>query len=125
MSAPHLFSADQLRGMGETVTDASHQAAEQQVWGWLAPILKVDARPDNLTPQMAAIALELGYLAHSNPAGALESYSLGEERFDFAVGRRAELLKEARAAVVAPGRASGATGSFPPARSWPDPVERW
>lgn len=113
--------------MGETVTVASHASAEQQVWGWLAPILKLDVRPPSLTPQMAAIALELGYLAHSNPAGALESYSLGQERFDFAVGRRTDLLDEAREAIGGPSATSseGPQGSFPSAPSWPDPIERW
>jgi hypothetical protein len=122
-----LFTKAELAGwLRQDVTDDQLTAVESVVWGWIAPILKADARPDALTPGQYAAALELGGIAFSNPEG-LSSYGLDTERSVYSSERRDEILAiiAAQAGSTVPGLTAPApVGCFPPARRYPDPAER-
>lgn len=121
MPTTELFTAAELGNLlGTTVSAERHTQVERIVWGWLRPALKAEDRPDPVTPEVYAWALELGAIAHENPAG-LSSQQLGSSQRAFSSERRAEILSDAAA-----GGSSSATstppprGSFPAARAYPD-----
>lgn len=115
-----LFTATQLGNLlGVTVSAERHEQVELIVWGWLRPALAVEERPEPVTPELYARALELGAIAHENPAG-LDSQQLGSNQKRFSSERRQELLGESES-----GSATSRTaprGCFPPARPYPDPA---
>lgn len=97
---------------------------EQVVWGWVKPILGLTSRPDPTPDELFSQALELGGIAHENPAG-LAAYQLGEERSQFSAERRAEILRDMASGNLPAGGTPSPRGSFPSARCYPDAVERW
>lgn len=121
-----LFTADDLNALPEIsgVTDSEATAVEAVVWGWLSPILGLTDRPDPVSPQLFAWALELGAIFRTNPAG-LEELKRGpfEEQYG---DRRDEILRVAAGGgTTAPGTPPSPVGSFPKARAYPDPAERY
>jgi len=124
MAEQPLFDVLQLTNfLGHPVSNGAAEVAERVVWGWLKPVLGLAERPDPAPPEVFSWALELGGIAHENPAGR-SYYELGDERSGFSAERRAEILTEA--GTWAGGTTSGPLGSFPdpPVLAWPDPI-RW
>lgn len=123
-----LFSALQLTAwLRQDVTVAQAGEAEKVVWGWLAPILKVEDRPDVVSVALYSAALELGGIAFSNPEG-LSSYELETEKTVYSSERRDEILRilAAQNNTTAPGLTPAApVGSFPAACAYPDPARRF
>lgn len=127
MPAPDhaLFTAAQLRDYLRTsVTDDQGAVAENVVWGWLQPHLKLTERPDELPPGVWPRALQLGAIAFTNPE-LLESYALGTERSVYSRENYDRLLAEVDDLVSG---GTGATapprprGRFPKPEGYPDPA---
>lgn len=123
MATSALFTAEELtHAVQEFVDDDDATMAERIVWGWLSPILGLDARPDPVTDQLFSWAIELGAIQHENPAG-LALYQLGEERRQYSSARRNEILDEVRASVAGQTGTGGSAlprGRFPAACPYPD-----
>ncbi len=114
-----LFTAAELSGhLQKTVTAEAAASCERVVWGWLKPALGLTERPNPVPDEVFSWAIELGGIAHENPAG-LASYQLGAERIAYSAERRAEILADA-ADGGRPGTGGAPRGSFPPACAWPD-----
>lgn len=135
MSEPNpnlLFTRDQLVDwLQRPVSAEAAAAAEQVVWGWLRPVIKIDgATPDDrpwpVSPELFSWAIELGAIAVSNPEG-LSEYALGPERSKYSAETRTRILAAAASGgtTTDPDAPARPVGSFPPSRPWPDPVERW
>ncbi|MGI8682068.1 MAG: hypothetical protein ACR2JO_08055 [Mycobacteriales bacterium] len=116
-----LFTAAELSDfLHGPVTPEAAVSVERVVWGWLKPVLGVSARPDPVPAEVWSWAIELGAIAHENPAG-LTLYQLGTERSQFSAERRGAILAEASDEGVS---GSGSPrGSFPPPLAWPDPIQ--
>lgn len=115
-----LFQADDLGDwMGRTVTDSKAVAVEKVVWGWLKPVLGLSERPSPVPDEVYSWAIELGAIAHENPAG-MSSRQLGTAMQAFSSERRNAILEEAAGGTAT----STATprGSFPAAGCYPDPA---
>lgn len=126
MAQATLFAATELSGwLRQPVDDASAVIVESVVWGWLKPVLKISERPDPVSEELKAWALELGGIAYSNPEG-LAAYALESERSTYSDTRIDTILRRV-AGGGAPSSTDGAPqGSFPPAPEWPDPIlGRW
>ena len=126
MPTTALFTAaDLTHAVREFVSDDDAALAERMAWGWLSPILGLEARPDEVTDQLFGWALELGAIYAENPTG-LAAYQLGEERRQYSTARRNEILEEVARSVD--GATSGAAaaglprGRFPKANGYPDPI---
>lgn len=129
MATTALFDTDKLtQWLGFVVTEERAVVVEQVVWGWLRPILAADARPDPVPPELFSWALELGAIAHENPAG-LSSKQFGDVAEAYSAERRDEILEAVAESALGSGGATSRLsprGSFPPARCYPDPAEtRW
>lgn len=116
-----LFTAVDLTDwLGETVAEDRAASVESVVWGWLKTPLGLDTRPSDVSEQVFSWAIELGGIAHENPAG-LDSKTIGPFAEQYSSERREEIL-----AIVGTGSPLGTPprprGSFPPARSYPDPA---
>lgn len=122
-----LFTAADLGNtLHCSVTAEDAAAAEKLAWGWLKPVLGIttDTRPDVVTAELFAWAVELGAIAYENPSG-LSLYQLGEERSQFSAERRQEILETAAAGgKVNSSGVARPQGSFPAAECWPDPARR-
>ncbi len=105
----------------QRVTVEAAYAAERLVWGWLKPVLGLAERPDPVPDEVFSWAIELGGIAHENPAG-LSSQQLGSLQRSFSVERRAQILAEAGAGASHGSTSSAPRGSFPAAQPWPDPA---
>lgn len=117
-----LFDADDLTnwlGRSTPITDTKAIVVEQVVWGWLTTVLGVATRPEPVTASVFSWALELGGIAHENPAG-LSVEQLGPAQRQFSAERRGEILAEAAAGGST--SVGSPRGSFPPARCYPDPA---
>lgn len=113
-----LFLAGDLSGvLHREVSAADAASAEQRVWGWLRPALGLTERPSPVPPEVFSWAIELGVIAHENPAGMSDA-QLGSLKISSPAGRLAEILDLAGASSVA----RRPQGSFPPARAYPDPA---
>lgn len=115
-----LFTAGELGDwLGIMVSDARATVAERVVWGWLQPVLGAEDRPDEISDQLFSWAIELGAIAHENPAG-LSSQQLGTSQRGFSSERRTEILAD----VAGEGSSGGLRprGSFPAACAYPDPA---
>ena len=125
MPTTALFDEDDLNALPgvDGVTAEEATAVERIVWGWLKPILKVTERPDPVSDELFAAALELGVIYRSNPEG-LSEYSLESERSKYSSNRRDEILGEVAGGGTTIGGVPSPLGNFPTARSYPDPVER-
>lgn len=123
MATSQLFtSADLGAVLQSTVTEASAVTAERLAWGWLKPVLGVDERPDPVSPELWAWAVQLGAIAHENPA-LLSAYQLGDERSQYSDEARQQILALAAAGGQVPsGGVPRPRGSFPAAVPWPDPI---
>lgn len=121
--ATELFLDVELADHLQTqVTPAAALSAERLVWGWLKPVLGLAERPVPVPAEVWSWAIELGAIAHENPAG-LASYQLGPERSQFSAERRGQILDEASRSGVTGGVGNESPrGSFPPPLSWPDPI---
>lgn len=124
MATPALFTAADLNDLPEIsgVTEAEATVVEAVVWGWLKPVLKLTERPDPVSPELFAWALELGAIYQDNPTG-LDAKKRGP--FEEEYGERAaEILRTAATGGATPaGTALSPRGSFPAARAYPDPAE--
>lgn len=120
MATVALFSATELSDwLGKTVSAEKSAAVEKVVWGWLRPrIGSPDVRPDPVTPELFSWAVELGAIAHENPAG-LSAKSLGDKSVQFSSERRDEILELASGG----GQSPRPRGNFPPAPCYPDPAQ--
>jgi hypothetical protein len=120
-----LFTPSDLSDwLRQPVEDGAATVVEGVVWGWLRPLLKLDQRPEDPSPELVAWAIELGAIAYVNPEG-LEEYQLEAERSKYSSDRRDEILRAAAGGgTTAPGAALAPVGSFPKARPYPDPAER-
>lgn len=119
-----LFEPSELGDyLQKQVSTAAAVTAERVAWGWLKPILKLSERPDTVSEELFSWAIELGAIAHENPAG-LESWWLGDERQVFSAERRRELLQEIADGGI-PGSSAAPRGSFPDPKAWPDPAGCW
>lgn len=121
-----LFTADDLTGLlRKPVTDTSAVLVERVVWGWLRPILDVDARPTPVPDELFAWAVELGGIAYENPIG-LSGKGIGPftEQYSGLRDRRETILEDVRAWAAEQGGTSPTAprGSFPPAQCYPDPA---
>lgn len=126
MATTVLFTAENLNDLPEIsgVTAAEATMVEAVVWGWLAPLLDLAERPEPVSPQLFAWALELGAIYRANPEGLAEK-DLGPFKKKFSVERRNEILRiAASGGTEAPGAPPSPVGSFPSARAYPDPAER-
>jgi len=125
MPTTALFTFEDLNALPgvDGVTEAEGTAVERIVWGWLKPVLKLTERPDPVSEELFAWALELGVIYRTNPEGLAE-YSLETERSKYSTNRRAELLGEAASGGTTIGGVPSPVGSFPSARRYPDPAER-
>lgn len=128
MATPPLFDSSQLTDYLQYPVSAEHATiAEQVVTGWLVDAIGSTPFPDPLPPQMFSWAIELGAIAHENPGG-LYSETVGDKTTSWDRQRRAEILGYVKAwatGAAAPGAVPSPTGSFPKARPYPDPAERW
>lgn len=122
---PVLFTDTELSDhLGDAaVTPERAAAAERLVWGWLKPVLGLEARPNPVPAEVFSWAIELGGIAHENPAG-LSSYELGAERYGFSAERRDEILRQAATGGHAATPLSP-RGSFPKAACYPDAARSW
>lgn len=124
-----LFTADDLSDLlGVEVEERRATVVESVVWGWVRPLLASQERPDPAPEELYAWALELGAIAHANPAG-LSSRAFGDVSEGYASERRAEILELVRTSAqgVAPGDSAAAgpaapRGCFPAAEAYPDPA---
>lgn len=127
-----LFDAASLGhflGKPGQVAEERAEVVERVVWGWLAPVLGLTERPSTGTSahvQVFSWAIELGAIAHENPAGR-SAKELGTSRSAFSEERRRDILTQAAGfgSTVAPGSPQG---DFPPAPVYPDPAlpsRRW
>lgn len=125
MTTTALFTAADLNALPDVsgVTADEGTMVERVVWGWLAPILGVTDRPDPVTPQLFSWALELGIIFRENPAG-LSAKEIGPFKEQYSSERRDEILRAAASGGSTAGAALRPVGSFPAARTYPDPVER-
>lgn len=125
MTTTALFSPEELsHAVREDVSDEDAALAERMAWGWLSPILGLEARPDTVGDQLFGWALELGGIYYENPTG-LAVYQLGEERRQFSSGRRNEILEEVRSSVAGQTGTGGSglpRGKFPKGCAYPDPA---
>lgn len=116
-----LFQPQDLANFLRTNVDESAAiTAERVVWGWLRPVLGLTERPYPVPDEVFSWALELGAIAHENPAG-LSYYQLGAERSGFSSERRAEILTDAGGSAGGSAALSAPMGAFPTAEGWPDP----
>lgn len=108
------------------VAQAAGIMAERVVAGWLADAAGSTPIPAQLPPQLFSWAIELGAIAHENP-GALWSETTGDKTSLWDRARRAEILGfiTTWAGGTPTGSVPSPTGSFPKARAYPDPAERW
>lgn len=116
-----LFEAGDLsEWIGKTITADRGQVLERVVWGWLKPRLGLEERPTPVPAEVFSWAIELGAIAHENPAG-LSGKQLGSNSRQYSAERRGEILDEAEAYS---GGGSGAPmGTFPDPLPYPDPAE--
>lgn len=121
-----LFNAADLGAwLRQDVTDDAASVVERVVWGWLRPVLKVEERPSAPSDELVSWAIELGAIAYANPEG-LSEYGLESETSKYSSERRDEILQNAAGGGALPeGTAAAPRGSFPAARCYPDPAERW
>lgn len=122
-----LFTPQQLRDwLQRPVSDDAATSAEKVVWGWLRPVLDIEERPTDVSPELYSWAIELGAIAVSNPEG-LSEYALGPERSKFSAENRTRILAAAASGGTNtdPDAPAVPVGSFPPPRPWPDPIERY
>lgn len=126
MPTTPLFTATELSTwLRQPVTAQQGALVESVVWGWLQPLLGIDARPADVSDKLKAWAIELGAIAFANPEG-LSRYSLDTESSDYSSERRDEILQlAAGGGTTAPGSAVAPRGSFPDSRYYPDPAERY
>lgn len=97
---------------------------ERVVWGWLRPILGWDERPAEIPPELFAWALQLGAIAHENPAG-LSAKTIGPFSVQYSEERRLAILDEVARSSLPTGPSATAhepSGDFPPAACYPDPA---
>lgn len=121
-----LFDAATLGhflGKPGLVTNERAEVVERVVWGWLAPVLGLTERPSTGTAEHDRVfswAIELGAIAHENPAGR-SAKELGTSRSAFSEERRRDILADAAGfgSGIAPGNPQG---DFPPAPVYPDPA---
>lgn len=114
--------ADLASHLGGSVTAERGAMVERVVWGWLRPIVSPGGeKPYPVDPELFSWAIELGGIAHENPAG-LSAKAIGPASESFSSERRKEILDEVRTAYATAGAAApGAPlGCFPPARPYPD-----
>lgn len=118
-----LFTADDLKNqLGAATVDADRaEHVERVVWGWLMPVLDLTERPDPVTDDVFAWAVELAAIAYVNPAG-LRSQQLGPGSQTFSLERRQEILAEVAGGGTPVGVPNSPEGSFPDALSYPDPT---
>lgn len=117
----YLFAAADLSALLQQDVDPTTAAKlEQVVWGWLRGPLGLTERPTPVPEEIFSWAIELGAIAHENPAG-LASYSLGEERWAYSSERRLEILALAGAGASETGTGVP-RGNFPPYVPYPDQV---
>ena len=109
MTLPIFSNIELGQWLGCDVTEAKGRAIERVVWGWLKGPLGLDQRPDPVPDEVFSWAIELGAIAHENPAG-LFAYQLGDERSQFSAERRNEILTQASGSL---GGAGTPVGSFP------------
>lgn len=121
-----LFSKEDLAAwLRQPVSDDAADVVERVVWGQVRPLLKLDVRPSPASDELKSWAIELGAIAYANPEG-LSLYALEAEKSEYSSERRDKLLRAvAGGGVTAPGVALAAKGSFPPARAYPDAIERY
>ena len=116
-----LFDGEELSAhLQYEVSDAAAASAERVVWGWLKGPLGLTERPNPVPDEVFSWAIELGAIAHENPAG-LSEQTTGDETNRWALARRAEILDDARSSSAATST-TGPRGNFPRAHSWPDPA---
>jgi hypothetical protein len=115
-----LFFPEELRlQLGAATIDSDRaEVAERVVWGWLKPVLGLTERPYPVPDEVFSWAIELGAIAHENPAG-LSSKQLGPAQQAFSMERRREILADA-AGGGSSTAALSPRGSFPDALSYPD-----
>lgn len=120
-----LFTPSDLSSwLQKPVEDGTATVVEGVVWGWLRPLLDVDERPASPSPELSAAALELGGIAHENPAG-LTIKEMGPFKEQYSAERRDEILAGVQSGFsVLTGTPPASQGSFPTARAYPDPAER-
>ena len=121
MPAPDhpLFTSNDLTAwLHKPVSSWDAEVVERVVWGWLSPVLGLDERPASLSDTQFAWAVELGAIAHENPAG-LDSKSTGPFGEDYSTERRVAILDEAASGGQAGATAMKPRGSFPAAATFP------
>lgn len=127
-----LFDSEDLSTYVQyPVDDDAAAAAERVVSGWLQDATGPgewygdDVVPSQLPAQLYAWAIELGAMAHENPAG-LASEITADKTTVWDRARRTEILDKAAAWAGQNGSTSsgGPVGRFPSARRWPDPAEQ-
>lgn len=117
-----IFSSNELgEWLGRDVTETKARSIERVVWGWLKGPLGLAARPDPVPDEVFSWAIELGAIAHENPAG-LSSRQLGSSQRAFSLERRNEILEMARGGVPGTVTVPSPSGSFPTALDYPDPA---
>jgi hypothetical protein len=118
MSSLPLFMPADLRTFlrKPAITDEQATSAEKVVWGWLQPVLGLEVRPYPVPAKVFSWAIELGAIAHENPAGRT-SRQLGPFQEQFSAERRAEILAEAGRGGLT---ATAPQGSFPEPLDYPD-----
>lgn len=125
--ASQLFTPTDLsHWLGSPVDDGRGAVVERVVWGWLVEVLTATERPSPVPDQLFAWALELGAIAHENPAG-LSSKGFGDVTEAYSEERRRALLATIAGSDLGNGVGSAAgtrpRGSFPPAQAYPDPAD--
>jgi len=119
-----LFTvADLGDWLHKPVTEPATVMAERVVWGWLRPILEATERPAEQSAELFSWAIELGGIAHENPAG-LSSKQIGPFQEQYSAERREEILAEVATGGQPAASALAPRGRFPKARRYPDPAER-
>lgn len=118
-----LFTSTELSDWTQSeISSGTALLRERVVWGWLKPVLGLDKRPDAVSEELFAWAIELGGIAHENPSGK-SSYQLGEEQTQYSAERRQEILDEAAGSVGGDTSKNGlSVSSFPEAQPYPDPA---
>ncbi|HET6154356.1 MAG TPA: hypothetical protein VFE15_15535 [Marmoricola sp.] len=113
---------DLIKWLHRPVTPDEAGIAEEVVWGWLRPLIKLADRPEEPSPELRSWAIELGGIAHVNPE-CLARYELENELSFYSAERRNEILDmAATGGTIAPGAPAVPLGSFPPAQRYPDPA---
>lgn len=118
---PLVAASDLSDLLGSDVTDAAAALGERMVWGWLQPFLGPD-RPEELTDQQFSWAIQLGAIAHENPAG-LSSRQVGSVSEQYSAEARQAIL-DAVESSVSGGNPGSPRGRFPRPKAYPDPAER-